>query len=107
MRLFLHWIAGSKEITAGHISRWVMLSVRTAYEGAGVTPLTGIAAHELRALSGSWAYTQHVPLDDIKAALFWRSDGIFQDHYLRDMSSAREGISRLGPIVTAGRVLRP
>ena len=107
LRLFMNWVPGKAEITTGHISRWVMLAVRTAYEGSGVIPPTGIAAHELRALSASWAYRNHVALDDIKAALYWRSDGIFQDHYLRDMSSASEGMSRLGPVVAAGRVLRP
>ena len=107
LRLFVNWLPGKSEITAGSVSRWVMLAVKQAYENSGDTPPSGIAAHEVRALSASWAYRNHVHLDDIKASLFWRSDGVFQNSYLRDMSSVSEGLSRLGPIVTAGRVITP
>jgi hypothetical protein len=104
-RLFVHWVDNKAEITTGHISRWVMLAVKTAYESVGQTPPVGISAHELRALAASWAYRRHVPLEDIKEALYWRSNGIFQDHYLRDMSAVAEGMSRLGPVVVAGSII--
>ena len=30
LRLFVNWLPNKSEITAGHISRWVMLAVRNA-----------------------------------------------------------------------------
>ena len=106
-RMFVHWLPGKADITSGSISRWIMLAVRKAYVATGQNAPSGISAHELRALSASWAYTNHADLDDIKAALFWRSSGVFQDSYLRNMASSRNELNRLGPLVTAGMVIDP
>ena len=83
-----------------------MIAVREAYERAGREAPSGVS-HELRALSASWAYRCHVSLPEIKSALYWKSDGVFQDYYLRDMSSTADGMSRLGPVVAAGTVITP
>jgi hypothetical protein len=65
--------------------------------------VTGLSAHELRVLSVYWAYHCHVPLHEIMSALFLRSNGVFLNHYLRDLSEVRDGF-RLVPIVAAGQV---
>ena len=87
-----------------HISRWIALAVRRAYEIQEKTLPDSIRAHELRALSASLAYVNGISLDDIKQSLYWRSDGMFQSAYLRNMSAATEGLDRVGPLVAAGSV---
>lgn len=105
-RLFRHWEEG-KIIRESHISQWVLLAIKNAYTRLGSDLPDHITAHEVRALAASWAYRNDIPLDAIKEAVFWRSDGVFQEHYLRDMSDSEEGIRRLGPIVAAGSVVYP
>ena len=58
-----------------------------------------VTAHEVRALSASWAYNCQMALPDILSAAFWRSSGIFQNSYLRDMACIADGMSTLGPVV--------
>ena len=36
-----------------------------------------ISAHEVRALSSSWAYWNSVALDDVVRAAYWRSNSTF------------------------------
>ena len=47
----------------------------------------------------------HERLEDILAAASWRSAGVFQGSYLRDMSSIVDGMATLGPIVAAQHVV--
>jgi len=103
-RLFLNWVPGLSEIKTSHISRWIILAIKQAYTDADLQ-LGPRPAHEVRALAASWAYTNHVCLDDIKTACYWKSDNVFQDFYLRSMSSVKEGLQRLGPVVAAGSVI--
>ena len=58
-----------------------------------------VAAHEVRALSASWAYNCQVALPDILSAAFWRSSGVFQNLYLR--ACIADDMSTLGPVVVA------
>ena len=44
---------------------------------------------------------------DILSAAFWRSSGVFQNSYLRDMACVAEGMSTLGPVVVAQHVVDP
>ena len=60
-----------------------------------------------RALSASWAYNCQVALPDILSAAFWRSSGVFQNLYLRDMACIAEGMLTLGPVVVAQQVVDP
>ena len=66
-----------------------------------------VTAHEVRALSASWAYNCQVALPDILSAAFWRSSGVFQNSYLRDMACIADGMSTLGPVVVAQQVVDP
>ena len=60
-----------------------------------------VTAHEVRALSASWAYNCQVVLPEILSAAFWRSSGVFQNSYLQDMGCIADGMSTLGPVVVA------
>ncbi|MEW8546512.1 MAG: hypothetical protein AB2693_23605, partial [Candidatus Thiodiazotropha sp.] len=86
-RLFISFVKGySKEISAATISRWIVDSVHFAYDQSSSCSASKVCAHELRALSSSWAWLNHVPLDRILRAGFWRSDNSFIRFYLRDTS---------------------
>lgn len=102
-QLFVHFSPGLR-VRSSHISQWIMDAVRQAYSDR---TFSGVSAHELRALAASWAYRSHVPLDAIKASMFWHTEGVFQRHYLRDMTSAAAGMATLGPVVVAGSVVPP
>ena len=39
--------------------------------------------------------------------MYWRSSGVFQNSYLRDMASIADGMSTLGPVVVAQQVVDP
>ena len=60
-----------------------------------------------QSLSASWAYKCQVALPDILSAAFWRSSGVFQNSYLRDMACIADGMSTLGPVVVAQQVVDP
>ena len=62
-------------------------------------------AHELRAIASSWAYVNQVGLEDILDDASWRSAGVFQGSYLRDMASIGDGMA--SPIVAAQHVVCP
>ena len=66
-----------------------------------------VTAYEVRALSASWAYNCQVALPDILSAAFWRSSGVFQNSYLRDMACIADGMLTLGPVVVAQQVVDP
>ena len=54
-----------------------------------------VTAHELWALSASWAYNCQVALPDILSAVFWGSSGVFQNSYLCDMACIADGMPTL------------
>ena len=105
-RMFIHWNRSIRDIMRSHISRWIVETVKEAYTQAD-RQYDCVTAHEVRALSASWAYNCQVALPDILAAAFWRSSGVFQNSYLRDMACVAEGMSTLGPVVVAQHVVDP
>ena len=105
-QMFLHWNRSIRDIMRSHISRWIVETVKEAYTQAD-RQFDRVTAHEVRALSASWAYNCQVALPDILAAAFWRSSGVFQNSYLRDMACVAEGMSTLGPVVVAQHVVDP
>ena len=65
-RLFLP-LKGSKDVSPSTISRWICNVIKLAYADLSSSDLSfmKISAHEVRALSSSWAYWNSVPLDDV------------------------------------------
>lgn len=104
-RLFISYVkAYEKEISASTISRWIVDTVRFSYEKSGNSSLK-ICAHELRALSTSFAWLNRVPLDSVLRAGFWRSENSFVRCYLRDTTGLNEKLFSLGPVVAAQNVI--
>ena len=60
-----------------------------------------ISAHEVRALSSSWAYWNSVALDNVVRAVYWSTNSTFASFYLRDLAPIRQDTSSLGPLVAA------
>ena len=96
--MFIHWNRSIRDIMRSHISRWIVETVKEAYTQAD-RQYDRVSAHEVRALSDSWAYNCQVA--------FWRSSGVFQNSYLRDMACIAEGMSTLGPVVVAQHIVDP
>ena len=101
--MFIHWNRSIRDIMRSHISRW---RLKEAYTQAD-RQYDRVTAHDVRALSASWAYNCQVALPDILSAAFWRSSGVFQNSYLRDMACIADGMSTLGPVVVAQHVVDP
>ena len=105
-RMFIHWNRSIRDIMRSHISRWIVETVKEAYTQAD-RQYDRVTAHVVRALSASWVYNCQVALPDILSEAFWRSSGVFQNSYLRDMACIAEGMSTLGPVVVAQHVVDP
>ena len=56
-----------KEISSDTVSRWIVQTIRFAYEGSSLE-LPKVNAHEVRALASSWAWFNKVALEDILRA---------------------------------------
>lgn len=92
------------------LSSWICAVVQRAYatglDAAG-EPCRAIRAHEVRALSTSWAIANRVPLDDVLRAASWRSHTTFTASYLRDLCHQTDDLYSLGPLVVSQTVVRP
>ena len=80
-----------------------------AYKSSGNDLLNSfnIRAHDVRAVSSSWALFNSASLNDVLAAGFWRNENSFISHYLRSMATFADSLFSLGPIVSAQRVNFP
>ena len=96
-RLFLP-IKGNKDISKDTISRWISYTVKLAYRKLTKRDISflKIKAHEVRALSSSWAFFDKVPLNDILQAAVWNSSSTFAKFYLRHVSTSTES-PKFGP----------
>ena len=106
-RLFIsHSDSYGKEISCDTISRWIVQTIKLAC-GTDNLDQVQVNAHEVRALSSSWAWSNKVPLDDVVKAGFWSSENSFIRFYLRDTSVMASSLASLGPIVAAQAVVVP
>ena len=105
-RLFIP-LKGSKEISAATISRWIGSAIKFAFQNLSDDEIQSlqIRPHELRALSSSWAFLNHTPLEEVLRAAFWRSETTFSSFYLRSLATQKDNLNQLGPLVAAQRVV--
>ena len=112
-RLFLP-IKGNQDISKASVSRWVSYTIKLAYNTIKLAyrKLTNrdisflkIKAHEVRALSSSWAFFDKVPLNEILKAAVWNQSSMFSKFYLRNMSQQAAEPQKWGPIVVAQKVV--
>jgi integrase len=76
------------------IARWIVDIIKRAYRWAGQDQPVHLHAHQVRAVSSSWALFQGVQLDRIMGAAGWKSETSFINSYLRDMAGPRAEMGR-------------
>ena len=108
-RLFIPIKKGVSDLSVKTISTWICKTISLAYEFSGQSTLDlhTVKAHEVRALSNSWALFNSASLNEVLSAGFWRNENSFISFYLRSMSSAVDDLFSLGPIVSSQRVNFP
>lgn len=97
----------TKEVSASTISRWIVETIKLAYNLSGEQESCpdNVNAHEVRALSTSWAWLNHVPLDKVLRAGYWSSESSFIRFYLRNTLPHARGLFALGPLVAAQSII--
>ena len=105
-RLFIP-IRGDQDLAKSTLSRWVRYVIKHAYSSISKNPnrLLKPRAHELRALSTSWAYVNYIPLEEILKSAVWSSSSLFASHYLRYFREQTENLRAMGPIIAAQKVV--
>lgn len=108
-RLFIPIKKGLSDISAKTISTWLCHTVKMAYQSSSPEALSRVQvqAHEIRALSCSWAIFNSSSMSEIMSAGYWRSDSTFYNHYLRSMPLHSDSLFSLGPLVSAQKVVFP
>ena len=73
-----------KDISKSSVSRWISYTIKLAYRKLTSKdfPFLKIKAHEVRALSFSWAFLDKVPLNEILKAAVWNQSSTFAKFYL-------------------------
>ena len=107
-RLFLPIPPATKtDISKPVIAKWIATTVRWAYQESADPDLnlSNVSAHEVRALSTSWALTAGLPVEDVLRAGTWRSPNSFVSFYLRDLASEADGLFSLGPLSVGQQVV--
>jgi len=107
-RLFVSVNPGySRDISKATISRWLVSTVKQAYQAANVPLANSIKAHELRAIGTSLAESRGLTVDRIMLAAGWVSHSTFTHFYLRDICTASvDGQYSLRAAVVAQQALK-
>ena len=105
-RLFIP-IQGDQDLAKSTLSRWVRYAIKHAYSSISKNPnrLFKPRAHDLRALSASWAYMNYILLEEILKSAVWSCSSLFASHYLKDFREQAENLRAMGPIIAAQKVV--
>ena len=97
----------SREISVNTISAWISNLITYCYKQPGQTAieLSGKTTHELRAYASSLVHKGCWALEDVLQSGCWRSNQVFINHYLRDLSEQEGGLKRLGPLVAGKQII--
>jgi hypothetical protein len=97
-----------KEASPTTISRWITETIRLAYQLANksseLNTIHHIRSHDVRALANSLAFSSGSSMEHILRAGFWKSETVFINFYLKDLTVIESGLRRLGPLVTGQTV---
>ena len=81
-----------------------VLIVKTGGLGASEGPAPKV--HSFRAVATSVAFMKNAPLSRVLEAGTRHSNFVFASFYLKDIANSMGGLSSLGPLVSAGQVVR-
>ena len=101
-RLFIPINKGKQDLSAKIISTWICKTIQLAYSSSSEELLNSmhVKAHNVRAISTSWALFNNASLDEVLSAGFWRTQNSFISHYLQSLSSQAQSLYFLGPLVS-------
>ena len=74
-----------KEASKDSIARWIIQTVRFAYENADRETLNIVRAHDTRRLSTSWALFNGASSSEVLKAAHWATESTFTSFYLKDV----------------------
>ena len=97
-----------KMVSKASISRWISMAIKLAYEKLTSRDLSfmKITAHEVRAVSASWAYFNNCSLKDIMAAACWKNESTFSSFYLRSLQEQAKDLYALGDLCAAQKSIQ-
>ncbi|KAJ8046872.1 hypothetical protein HOLleu_05698 [Holothuria leucospilota] len=96
-QLFLTYQEGNRKAASRDmVSRWITALIRWAYENSveGDLKAYKIRAHDVRALSASWALFKGVSMAEIMEAASWSTASTFSSFYLKDVAKERGTFAR-------------
>ena len=100
--LFITYKVGDiKPASKDSIARWLVSTIKQAYESKGVPFPRDSKAHDTRKLAVSWALMNGASPKEILEAAHWTAESTFTAFYLKDVSSNEGNFARasiLGPI---------
>lgn len=108
--------ARHKDIAKVTLAKWASTLIRQAYvwwqqndggrSSQFILPLSSARTHETRAWASSLAVLKSRRLSEVLGAAYWRSEDVFLNYYLRDVSGTRPyGCNVLPAVVVAGQAL--
>ncbi|CAG2215350.1 unnamed protein product [Mytilus edulis] len=108
-RLFIPINKGKQDLSAKTISTWICKTIQLAYSFSNEELLNSmhVKAHDVRAISTSWALFNNASLEEVLSAGFWRTENSFISHYLQSLATQAQSLYSLGPLVSAQRVVFP
>ncbi|CAG2225867.1 unnamed protein product [Mytilus edulis] len=108
-RLFIPINKGKQDLSVKTISTWICKTIQLAYSFSNEELLNSmhIKAHDVRAISTSWALFNNASLEEVLSAGFWRTENSFISHYLQSLATQAQSLYSLGPLVSAQRVVFP
>ncbi|CAG2248579.1 unnamed protein product [Mytilus edulis] len=108
-RLFIPINKGKQDLSVKTISSWICKTIQLAYSFSNEELLNSmhVKAHDVRAISTSWALFNNASLEEVLSAGFWRTENSFISHYLQSLATQAQSLYSLGPLVSAQRVVFP
>ena len=103
-RLFITFQKNNhKEASKDSIARWIVSTVRFAYENADKETLKMVRAHDTRKLSTSWALFNGASSSEILKAAHWATESTFTSFYLKDVPDHDSVFARAAILKSAKR----
>ena len=98
----------TRDISKNTVVSYLRNTILQAYQNATDQDikLTKCSVHEVRALSSSVAFKYNVSLQTLMSNCTWRSEGVFTNYYLRDLSLQSESLYKLPAFVCSGQKLK-
>ncbi|CAG2189177.1 CBP80 [Mytilus edulis] len=91
------------EASKNSIARWIVNTVKYAYEHADTDTLQFVRAHDTRKLSTSWALFNGLSSQEILRAAHWSNETTFTSYYLKDVPDLESRFAKAAILHTANR----